>query len=85
MNTGDTRLGLQCQTPVQVKLLPLSLYKVSSSEALFPPSKIVFIDVPLGFEKMFGLEKNLGCVIVVLVLVTWPIQTPNPLNTAKSP
>ena len=73
---SQTRLDLQCQNPVQLKLLPLSLYKAS---------KIVFIDVPLGFEKMLGLKIFLGGVLVVLVLVTWLIRTPNPLNTAKSP
>ena len=36
---NKTRLGLLCQTPVQVKPLPLSVSKSSSTEALFSPSK----------------------------------------------
>ena len=47
-----------------------------------------------GSEK-FGVQKNFGpkfflggCgqgVLVVLIIVTWVIRTPNLLNTAKSP
>ena len=60
-------------------------------QKMFGPKKMVSLQNILGLKNL-GFKKILvrnffwvGGVLVVLVLVTWVIWTPNPLDTAKSP